>query len=66
MLDLPETRGDLWALYSRHLAPRVAAGDAKLVLACGGGPEAAAAAAAASNGGKGGKQLAGGGHGGKR
>eukprot|EP00887_Chlorella_sp_A99_P006643 scaffold3.g6643.t1 len=32
ILDLPETKGDWWALYSKHLAPRLEAGQARLVL----------------------------------
>lgn len=45
-MDLPETRGDLWMLYSRYLAPRIASGAAMLVLACGSGAAAVGATAA--------------------
>lgn len=32
ILDIPETRADWWGLFSRHLRPLLAAGQAKLAL----------------------------------
>lgn len=32
ILDIPETRADWWELFSKHLRPRLAAGQTKLAL----------------------------------
>lgn len=31
-MDIPETRADWWELFSKHLRPRLAAGQTKLAL----------------------------------